>query len=97
MASQKVTFTFDEGTVARIDRTAQRLGLSKSRVVREAIREYAERVGRLSEGERLRMLGVFDELVERIPERPLEAVEREIADVRRARQGGGRRTEPNPS
>ncbi len=92
-----MTFTFDEGTVTRIDRTAQRLGLSKSRVVREAIREYAERVGRLSEGERLRMLGAFDEMVERVPERPLEAVEREIADVRRARQGGGRRTEPGQS
>ena len=42
MASKKVTFTFDDGTVARIDRTAQRLGMSKSRVVREAVREYAE-------------------------------------------------------
>ena len=92
MVSKKVTFTFDEGTVARIDRTAQRLGVSKSRVVREAVREYAERVGRLSESERLRVLRIFDEMVERIPERSLDEVEREIKQVRVARRGGGRST-----
>ena len=87
-----MTFTLDEQTAARIARTAQRQGMSKSRVVREAVREYAERVGRLSEGERLAMLEVFDDMVSRIPDRPLDAVEREIEDVRRARRGGGRRT-----
>jgi metal-responsive CopG/Arc/MetJ family transcriptional regulator len=97
MASKKVTFTFDDGTVGRIDRTAQRLGMSKSRVVREAVREYAERVGRLSESERLRVLRIFDEMVERIPERSLDEVEREIKQVRVARRGGGRRTLPEPS
>lgn len=87
-----MTFTLDEPTTARIDRTALRLGMSKSKVVREAIREYAERVGRLSEAERLRMLEVFDEVVRQIPERPVEIVEREIAALRRARRGGGRRS-----
>ena len=95
MASKKVTFTFDDGTVARIERTAQRLGMSKSRVVREAVREYAARVGRLSEAERLRTLAVFDELVEQIPERPVRHVEREIEEVRKGRRGGGRKTSPN--
>ena len=92
MASKKVTFTFDDGTVARIDRTAQRLGMSKSRVVREAVREYAARIGRLSESERLRVLGIFDEVVSRIPERPVEDVDRELDEVRRSRRGGGRKT-----
>lgn len=91
----KMTFTLDGPTAERIDRTAQRLGVSKSGVVREAVREYAARAGRLSEGERLRLLEVFDEVVARIPARPALAVEREISAVRRARREGGRRT-PTP-
>ena len=94
MASSKMTFTLDEETASRIDRTAARLKIPKSKVVREAVREYAARVGRLSEEERVRMLGVFDEVVARIPDRPEKAVDREIEAVRRARRGGGRRT-PN--
>ena len=94
MASTKMTFTLDEPTGARIERTARRLGMSKSRVVREAVKEYSERVGRLSEGERLQILEVFDELMHTIPERPVEQVEREIESVRLARRGGGRRAHP---
>jgi len=89
-----MTFTLDEQTAARIDRTAARLGIPKSRVVREAVREYAARVGRLSEEERVRMLAVFDEVVARIPDRPDKAVDREIESVRRARKRGGRGTPP---
>jgi hypothetical protein len=88
----KMTFTLDERTAERIDRTAQRLGVSKSGVVREAVREYAARAGSLSEGERLRLLDVFDAVVSRIPLRPAAAADREIAAVRRARREGGRRT-----
>lgn len=89
-----MTFTLDDRTAERIDRTAQRLGVSKSGVVREAVREYAARAGSLSEGERLRLLEVFDEVVARIPARSAEAADREIAAVRRARREGGRRTPP---
>ncbi|KPK61437.1 MAG: hypothetical protein AMS21_09220 [Gemmatimonas sp. SG8_38_2] len=92
MASTKVTFTFDEQTVARIERTAARLGISKSQMVREAVQEYAARVGRLSEEERLRMLAVFDDVLAQIPDRPVEDVERELDAVRKARRKGGRRT-----
>ena len=92
MASTKVTFTLDEHTVARIGRTAARLGISKSQTVREAVREYAARVGRLSEEERLRLLAVFDDVIARIPDRPVEAVERELDSVRKTRRKGGRRT-----
>jgi hypothetical protein len=93
MASKR-TFTLDDETAARIDRTAARLGLSRSRVVREAVREYATRVGQLSDEERRRLLGVFDDLVARIPAGPATEADREIAAVRRARRAGGRRTPP---
>jgi predicted DNA-binding protein len=86
----KMTFTLDARTAERIDRTAERLGIPKSGVVREAVREYAARAGSLSEGERL--LDVVDAVVERIPRRTAEAVDREIAAVRRVRHEGGRRT-----
>jgi hypothetical protein len=93
MASKR-TFTLDDETAARIDRTAARLGLSRSRVVREAVREYAARVGQLSDDERRRLLGVFDDLLARIPARPAAETDREIAALRRARRAGGRRTPP---
>ncbi len=90
---QKVTFTLDEDTIARLRVTAERLGKAKSQVVREAIQDYSLRAGRLSERERLRMLTVFDDLVPRIPERPLVHVEEELAEVRRTRRDGGRRSQ----
>ena len=86
----KVTFTLDEDTAAYLGRMAERLGMPKSRIVREAIRVYGEQAGRLSGEERARLLGVFDELTDRIPDRPREQVERELDDARRAREEGGR-------
>lgn len=87
----KMTFTLDEVTVQRLRQAAARLARPQSQVIREAIREYAERVGRLSEEERLRLLHVFDTMVPTIPERPLALVEAEIRRVRGARRRGGRR------
>lgn len=87
----RATFTLDEATERVLYRTATRLGKAKSEVVREAIQDYGERVGRLSEAERLRLLAAFDEHVSRIPERPLGEVESELEEIRRARRGGGRR------
>ena len=91
MAKRKVTFTLDEATLASLARSARRLDQPKSQVVRDAIREYGERIGRLSEAERLRLLRVFDEVVPRIPKRPAAEVEAERKAVRAARRGGGRR------
>lgn len=88
----KMTFTLDQDTADCIDRTAERLGIPKSGVVREAVAEYAARAGRLSERERLRMLKVFDDVVARIPKGPARAADREMAAIRRARRKGGRRT-----
>lgn len=90
MVAIKSTFSLDDDTVARLDRTAEYLNRPKSQVVREAIREYAARVDRLPEAERLRLLETLDRVLKPIPERPLKEVERELEDLRRARRQGGR-------
>ena len=87
----KVTFTLDDQTVARLRQAAERLNKPQSQVVREAVRDYAERVGRLSEHERLRMLAALDAIVKRRPTRSATAVDRELRDIRLARRAGGRR------
>jgi Ribbon-helix-helix domain len=91
MATTKVTFTLDRISIDRLQDAAERLAVTKSEIVREAIVEFHDRIGRLSERERSKMLSVFDELVPRIPERDAAAVDRELAEVRRARKAGGRR------
>lgn len=91
MATTKVTFTLDRATIARLQEAAERLALPKSEVVREAVRDFYERIGRLSEGERLRLLRTFDEMVPRIPSRDLGEVDRELKAVGKARRSGGRR------
>ncbi len=49
---KKMTFTLDEAAAREIDRAAERLDISKSQVVREAVRAYGEQLGRLSDQER---------------------------------------------
>ncbi len=85
-----MTFSLDEPTAARLNQASASLHKPKSEIVREAIRDYAERMGRLSEVERIRLLGVFDEVVAGIPERPTADVDAELAEIRRARREGGR-------
>jgi hypothetical protein len=87
----KVTVTLDRVSLDRLQDAAERLSVAKSEVVREAILEFHERIGRLSETERSKMLSAFDELVPRIPERSAAAVDEELAEVRRVRKTGGRR------
>jgi hypothetical protein len=91
MATTKVTFTLDEATINRLEHAASTLAKPKSEVVREAILDYSERIGRLSERERLHMLKAFDELFPKIPVRDNREVERELKEIRRARRSGGRR------
>lgn len=88
----KVTFTLDDDTVAYLDRTATRLSMPKSRVVREAIWVYGEHMARLTEAERDRILEVFDEVTAQIPDRPRSEVRAELKKVRATRRGGGRRS-----
>ena len=92
-----MTFTLDEETVGRINRAAGRLNIAKSQVVREAVRDYSERIGRLSEAERLKMLRIFDEVVPRIPYRTIEEVEKELNGIRQARRSSGRRSGSIPT
>jgi len=87
----KVTFTLDETTVERLRRTAARVRRPQSQVVREAIKDYADRVGKLSEEERVRLLKVFDTVVPAIPRRPAARVDAELRAIRSARRNGGRR------
>ena len=87
----KITVTLDEDTVARLRRAAARLDRPQSHIVRDAIREYSERVGRLSDEERRRLLEVFDRLLPAIPQRPLSEVKAELAEIRAVRRQGGRR------
>jgi hypothetical protein len=91
MASTKVTFTLDDATIDRLERAAETLAKPKSQVVREAILDYSERMGRLSEPERVRLLTAFDALFPKIPVRDIRDVERELEEIRRARRSGGRR------
>jgi predicted DNA-binding protein len=87
----KVTFTLDDETVRSLRRTSERLAKPQSQVVREAVRDYAMRAGRLSEVERVRMLKTFDKVMTGAPRRSSAEVDRELRDVRAARRAGGRR------
>jgi hypothetical protein len=93
----KMTFTLDDETVALLRRSAERLGKPQSAIVREAVGEYAERIGRLSDKERRHLLHVFDTLVPAIPPRPAREVAAEIRAVREARRRGGRRHRAEPA
>lgn len=52
--------------------------------------KVSERIGRLSERERLNLLRTFDEVVPRIPERAARQVDQELKAIRLARRSGGR-------
>ncbi len=88
----KITFTLDQATIATLEDAAERVALPKSEVVRVAILEFYERIGKVSERERLRLLRTFDEMAPRIPYRDVRDVERELKEIRSARSGGGRRS-----
>ena len=85
MAAVKVTFTFDAATIARLQDASSRLAKPKSEVVREAILEFHERIGHLSDRERLRLLRTFDEVVPRIPSRSVRDVSPRLGEGTRDR------------
>lgn len=87
---KKMTFTLDPDAVRYVDQISERLAMSKSQVVREAIAVYHQELGKLSDDERRRALDTFDRVVPVIPDRPREQVEAELAEVREARRAGGR-------
>ena len=87
----KVTFTLDEATVEQLRRTAAKVRKPQSRVVREAISDYAARMDRLSEGERQRMLAILDRAIRRRPSRSTAEVDAELREIRAARRRWGAR------
>ncbi len=87
----RVTFSLDDGTVRQIRQTAARLGKPQSQVVREAVAEYAERAGRLSDRERDQALSVLERLRAATPTRTAADVDQELQAIRDARRAGGRR------
>lgn len=87
----KVTFTLDDETVEQLRRTAARVRKPQSRVVREAIGEYAARSDKLSDGERQRMLAVIDRVIRRPPSRPVSDVDVELREIRAGRRRWGTR------
>jgi hypothetical protein len=91
MALHKMTFSLDGETVTRLRTAADRLHMPYSQVIREAVAEYAARVGRLGEAERVALLRTFDRLLPGIPPRPASAVDAELRALRAARRQGGRR------
>jgi hypothetical protein len=93
MALEKMTFSLDGETVRRLRTAADRLHMPYSQVVREAVAEYAARVGRLSESERVAVLKSFDRLLPGIPTKPAVEVDAELRALRSARRRGGRRAE----
>ncbi len=97
MAAVKVTFTLDAATISRLHEAAERTGKPKSEIVREAINDFHERIGRLSERERQHMLEVFAAMVPQIPSRPKSQVDAELKSIRQARRSGGRRYGRTPA
>ena len=87
----RATFSLDEATIAEIKRTAERLKKPQSHVIREAVADYAARTDRLSERERRQVLSLLESLRAAKPTRSEAAVDQELAEIRAARRGGGRR------
>ena len=96
MAIQKMTFSLDTLTAARIGALSEQLGKPKSAIVREAVSVYAETTGKVTEAERVERVRVFREFLARVPPRSDEEVEAELRELRLARRSGGRQT-PNES
>jgi hypothetical protein len=87
----KMTFTFDAETVETLRKTASRMRKPQSAVVREAIRDYADRADRLSDDEKRHMLSVLDQAMASPTERTAREMDTEIRSVRNSRKSGGRR------
>ena len=87
----KRTFVLDDASAAYLDRAAERLGVPKSQVVREALRVYGEQLGRLSQEEREEKLAAFDRTIAEVPSRPRAEVEVELETIAMARRKGGRK------
>ena len=97
MAIQKMTFSLDTLTAARIGSLSERLGKAKSLVVREAVALYQAHSDRVSEEERTERVRVFREFLQQVPAAPShDAAKAELREIRNSRRSGGRRTPAEP-
>ena len=95
MALQKMTFSLDTLTAARIGALSEQLGRAKSAVVREAVAYYKEYADRVTDEERAERVRVFREFLQQVPPAPShEAARAELREIQLARRSGGRRTSP---
>lgn len=83
----KVTFTLDDSTIARLERTAARLGWAKSQVVREAVLEFDSKADKLGSSEQARLLAVVDRIARRQPTCDQAKLDQELSSLRAARGG----------
>ena len=90
MATTKVTFTLDAPTLARLNQAAERTSRPKSEIVRDAITEYYDRMGRLSERERVEMLAKIDQVMRTPPTRSPIEVKKELRGIKAGRKSWGR-------
>jgi predicted DNA-binding protein len=88
----KLTFSLDDETVAALRSAARRTGKPQSLIVREAIAQHAAHEDRLSDAERTRLLRVLERVGDQAPTRSATDVDRELAEIRRARRTGWSRS-----
>ncbi len=86
----RATFSIDDKTDAALRRVSQALGTSKSDVVRRAVLEFEARCDRLTERERREKLMILSRLRSEAMTRPDADVDRELQDLREAREAGWR-------
>lgn len=86
----RVTFSIDDATDAVLRRIAAALRTSKSDIVRRAILEFDARRDRLTEAERRHKLQAIQRLKHQPTDRSQDAVDRELAKIRRSRRIGWR-------
>jgi hypothetical protein len=97
MAMEKITVTLDAATVAMINDAAARLSLPKSRIVRDAVREFHGSIDELSRAEKKEMLDALSLYLPQIATRSRAATERELREIRESRRRGGRRSPSKPA
>ena len=87
---KKVTFTFDDETVATIRRVAMREQRPQSAIVRDAVAAYPSSAHRLAPADRDRMLKILRDYAATLPKGSAAAVDRELHDLRASRRAAGR-------
>ena len=89
MKAIRATFSLDVETEAALRRLAALWRISKSAVVRRAVRELDARRDLLTEKERRQLLGAFDRWLATEPTRPRSEALAEVEEIRAGRREAG--------